>query len=170
MPDSTSRLPKLVTILKKTFSCDLCDYKTAFKSGIRNHINERHIFQVAGCKLCRKSFSSALKLKIHMRKHTKPNIYKCLLCFLDYKRYPQFSKHIEQKHQRQKSEITLVCDICGSTFYIKSRMDRHMKSEHIGPFKCFIENCFRQFSTSFVRRYHHLSYHSQDREVTQLRL
>lgn len=161
---SRTRLPPLVANI---FSCDLCEYRTSRKLNLAIHLDGKHSVKKNKCRTCNKVYDSKIKLNLHIRTvHNKERqTFECSLCSSKscrYKDYKTLRAHVEKHHFKEKFKITWTCDICGEEFYSKKRLDNHINNVHVGPFKCFDNNCKTAFKGSQSRKNHYLFYHNQD--------
>lgn len=92
----------------------------------------------------------------------------CLLCDRKVKAYVTLCRHIEKRHFKDKSKTTFVCDVCGKYYFIKLRLEFHMRFEHFGSFKCFDKSCRKSFTQNNSRRTHFFQFHNNDRKVSKI--
>lgn len=119
------------------------------------------------CQTCYKTYANVIKLKYHIHNsHTKSKENKCLSCDATYKEFHFLCQHVERYHRFKKHLVkTVICDICGTDWFSKYRLDYHMKTYHIGGFKCFYKDCHKGFRMSYDRKKHYLKVHKCKLEV-----
>lgn len=133
------------------------------------HIELRHVFEKSRCKICKKVFHNPTKLNHHLRTHAKDKpVLKCLICESVFGFYATLQRHVQNLHPTEKNKIEHSCDFCGIKFFTKTRLEFHMKKDHIGPFKCFAKDCEKRFADNRTRRSHMILSHKFDIEVNQL--
>lgn len=154
-----------MTLLEKKFKCDLCSFEATRKDIIKYHLNSTHRLEEIACKICKKVYQNVFKMRHHMLIH-RTQRFECPICVSDFKHYGKLQEHVESSHPEKKSEIICTCDVCGITYYSKLQLNKHMRIDHTGPFKCFDKSCFKWFSGAVVRNNHFMSFHSRDIKVS----
>lgn len=158
--NKSSKLPTIDSI-----KCHICGYKPNYKENLIRHIALKHTFEKSQCEICKKIFDNKTKMEIHSkRNHEVLPEYKCQFCEAKYNVYIIFHKHIKNHHPFHKFKIQCFCDICGEEFFSKTRLESHMKLDHLGPFKCFDAKCIKSFTTAATRKKHYLALHNSDHE------
>ncbi|XP_023951330.1 zinc finger protein 343 isoform X2 [Bicyclus anynana] len=120
---------------EKPHSCDLCDYKCAYKSILARHKKSHTGVKPFVCDICSYKCKEKHNLFMHMRIHTGEKPFTCDLC--DYK---CAQKHNLLTHMRiHTREKPYSCDICDYKCLRKSTLVRH-KRVHTGekPHSCDI--------------------------------
>jgi KRAB domain-containing zinc finger protein len=165
----TEELHKVVggeVIATKTFSCDLCIYKTLKKQDFTKHISTVHKKQKTPCPECGKHLVNVAEhIKLVHRKekrfHCAECEYKC--CFSS-----DLQKHIDSVHRRlkhscpecrkeivnvaehirlvHKRETQFKCHQCNYTAYKKQDLKKHLTSVH--KTTCTVNNFSRIASIS----------------------
>ena len=137
-----------IHFLKKSFSCNLCDYKTKFSKNLKIHAR---IHNKTKCKICSKLVSD---LKEHQRKVHREMRFACDAC--NYKTNVKSSirlhilnhnksrcpickklvadivRHVKNVHT---SERLFSCDVCDYKTKVSSSLRRH-KITHEKPSEC----------------------------------
>lgn len=130
----------------------------------------KHKVDVCICKICKKLCGNLNKLKSHMKKtHSikkDKRRHECIICGDGFTAYSNIKTHFAKEHTGLFSKFTFNCDICDENLLSKLQIERHILSEHAKPVKCLDKTCFKSFSSIFVRRTHHLTYHNRDRKVS----
>lgn len=156
-------------LINAYYYCDFCSYKTNNKNNLARHIGLRHFYEKSHCKICKRVFHNPTKLNLHLRTHAKDKpAFKCLICESVFGFYVTLRRHVENLHPTEKKKIEYSCDFCGVVFFTKTRLEFHMKKDHIGPFKCLAEDCEKRFADNRTRRSHMILSHKFDIEVNQL--
>lgn len=107
-------------IIKYTYLCTICGYRTPKKSCYNDHQNTHSIKKEIKCKYCDYCTNKAVNLKTHERIHTNCKPYKC-----DFKdcNYSCTAKSGLNSHKLQHypEENMLYCDKCQyKTVYLQS--------------------------------------------------
>ncbi|XP_038217112.1 zinc finger protein Xfin-like [Zerene cesonia] len=140
---------------RKTYSCDICDYKTKCKTTLEGHKNNKHYqkrphkcstceksFYTKSalaehikthrqtkdiiCEICGDSFYHSKSLKDHLKLHLNDKTYECYVCNHRFVNLSRVNNHMKQKHGEKKE----FCVVCGKRFVFKKDMRRHMKLVH----------------------------------------
>lgn len=123
---------KLIHSGEKPFNCSLCEFKCRRKSRLAQHIKSHD--KNHPCPVCKKLFSSASSVELHMAKHTGIKPFKCELCEFSTARKLYMKKHMLIKHSAIKP---FLCTECGHTCSTEADLTRHVFS-HTGerPYVC----------------------------------
>lgn len=173
-----------------THCCAECDYKTKFKSSLKNHYIRKHTNNYDfSCEQCGKRFKMEWDLKFHLSTHNAPE-HMCDICGGLYK-----SKYLLVKHRRtvHLNEYKYRCTFCSNRFLLQENLDIHVLqhnqnyqcgvcdkifkskkylSNHVAthttmrPHKCSI--CSRGFRTSSKRNIHFLTHSSEKPHVCNI--
>ena len=109
------------------YSCDECDYKTMLPKEFKKHWGYRHDHSTKRfpCDQCHYSATYLHVLKTHIQGVHEGVKYPCDLC--DYKgRKADVIKHKNNIHKK----IRIPCDFCTSTFATEDALRLHKKSKH----------------------------------------
>lgn len=98
--------------IKKTFSCNICDYKTAFKNNFELH-KGRHAVK-STCLVCKKPVAS---LKTHMLTH-KPKV-PCPIC------QKLLAKYYMKEHVKSHVGRSIKCDNCDEVLGSKGELRKY---------------------------------------------
>ncbi|XP_028162491.1 zinc finger protein 431-like [Ostrinia furnacalis] len=142
------------------FFCDICEKGYVKKDGLRSHLKIDHGFgKVLKCKVCKKKFIRASKLKNHMVKHTKEKNFCCDQCGSKFVTQAGLVYHV----RLHTGERPFVCELCDERFVSASRLMEHKHRKHFGPTKqCSI--CPKKFVKSSqlkTHMYRHSNPHSK---------
>lgn len=96
---------------KKTFTCNICDYKTAAKRNLQKH-KLVHAATVE-CLICHKKVTS---LKQHMRSHRPKK--RCLIC------KKMYANRNMAEHMKRHDRKSYKCESCEQTFDKKEYLRR----------------------------------------------
>ncbi|XP_023947417.2 zinc finger protein 260-like isoform X2 [Bicyclus anynana] len=137
--------PKVKTNIgaKIFYSCDTCDYKTAYKNYLSRHKRTHTGEKPYSCEICNFATADKSHLITHMRTHTGEKPYCCDIC--DYKcvRKSNLIRH-KKTHTGEKP---YSCELCNFTTADKSNLLTHNRT-HTGekPYCCEICNykCIRK--------------------------
>jgi len=100
----------------KKYKCDLCTFKSSFKSSLKLHIQVNHFAEILKCSLCAKKFKSKVHLVKHFANmHTDRLLKTCIHC-------KQKVKNITNFHLLSK-----VCKICNKSIPCRGINEQHKK-------------------------------------------
>lgn len=158
------------TALKK-FACDMCNYRTSFKSNLHKHIRTHGGVKECLCNICGYKCFFKATLKKHFRIHTGDQPFLCSYCTYRCSFKSNLVRHMkkhtgEEKkfacavceykcalkqsfviHMRKHTgEKPFVCNVCGYRCTLNSNLVQHMNS-HSGekPYACNF--CEKRYST-----------------------
>ena len=110
------------------YNCNICQYSTAEKGYLSNHIKSQHIYQRFFCNIC--DYESTQKS--HLSTHTK-NIHKTgekVICPDCNKTIKMFNINNHKKLFHSGEHIQYNCDICNFQTIHKFHLKRHKLSVH----------------------------------------
>ena len=159
------------------FVCDKCDFKTAVKINLQDHIDVKHNGIKPCCTYCDfQTINPSL-----LRKHTKiihKNGSKCNLicdeCSHEGKNWKDFRAHLKSSHPEYFKEKVLVgndeaiyndplkrnvkCTKCDKTFSFFQDMKKHVKAVHEGVKyncdQCDFQSGYKNMLRNHVRKVH----------------
>ena len=133
----------------KAYNCTLCDYKTNRKDGLKEHFEWHHGGSLT-CDICRRTFNTTGKLKLHMerihgsdaeRNTDKYTVtysdadgklgFKCNVCNQELSSKQNAINHYEALHVR-KNEVDepKPCELCGIVLEDARSFQSHMTRVH----------------------------------------
>lgn len=123
-------------LFKKRFSCNLCDYRSKYKSNLVNHNQTIHLPRnpnLNKCKKCGKNFSNKGHLNRHLKICGQTEEFKrslmrfsCDHCELKTDSKFHLKDHIHSKHMPRDSN-TNKCKKCGKTYASLMSFNCHKK-------------------------------------------
>ena len=148
---------------QKVFKCSICDYKTALKPHLKQHLESVHQgIKPFKCTLCEYKASLKVSLKKHMESvHEGIKPFKCSICDYETAVQPHLKRHIESAHKGFKP---FKCDICNYETAQKSNLKRHIELVHEGTkklpklpklpklFMCDFPDCGKTFFEKNAKR------------------
>ena len=106
----------------KPFTCEFCDYRTAFRKTLRKHEKKLHAGMKAyKCDLCNYKAIDSTDLNAHKLKH-KAEHYVCVICDLKCGTFSKLKKH-RFVHSEEKY---YTCDLCDFTTRKRKNLRKHM--------------------------------------------
>lgn len=153
---------------KLTFSCDNCDYRTAFKESIRGHMVKHQVERKFYCPHCvGKSFKTKNALQWHIKsiheKQKKVLMLRCEYCDDVLRGNASYKAHVNVKHLR---ESVYVCKEpgCDEKFINRISYIQH-KAQHAGiSYPC--TECHRIFYTK-AKINQHMKQHTRPEKCEQ---
>ncbi|CAH2044028.1 unnamed protein product, partial [Iphiclides podalirius] len=110
----------------KTYSCDLCDKRFKFKSGLVIHKSVHNPTPKKTCEVCGKTFHILAQYRRHYVYHANERKYGCETCG---KRFNTLD--ILRVHKRTHTdERPFTCNECGKTFRTAGCVSRHKRIVH----------------------------------------
>ena len=102
-------------VRRRHWMCSACKEEVTFvrKEALTRHKEEKHA--AVYCHWCIKSFKS----EADKEKHMSDGHYKCLLCRIYLKAFPDFERH-----------IATFCHLCSTSFRNPSQLDAHVQTMH----------------------------------------
>jgi KRAB domain-containing zinc finger protein len=88
----------------KKYRCLKCNFRSAYKDDVKNHISRMHGEKILPCPNCSKCFSSSYTLKFHIKRvHSPPKV--CTHC-------NKGCRHIKQHMKQEKCKRCLKVLLC----------------------------------------------------------
>lgn len=142
----------------RPYNCNLCSFKSSYKSSLIQHKKRHMIGAFIKCLICQKLFLKQTEYMIHKKVHTGEEEFKCRYC--DF--VTSISTRILIKHELTHNNITdFDCSLCEFTTKARIRFERHLRT-HFEP-KSNIQKCTQCEFTSDIpskfkthRRRHYL--------------
>jgi len=154
-----------ITIHLSLVECQFCNKMLKFNY-IKSHLK---IFHATGqkfqCKICSKSFKSALYLNNHEKTHNKS--HKCEIC---NKMYPSLGRLNHHKKEIHENLRIFECEICSKKFNQKYHMQNHQKihdKNRLKSFKC--HRCDYETDAKQSMKFHQAFHERQDKKVAAMR-
>lgn len=115
---------------EKKFKCGQCEKSFNFSGDLARHKRVHENVKPYSCHLCPKSFVQSYALRLHINVHNKVK-YTCDLCASDFSSKPTLKKHMT----KCLNGIAVI------------RTPRSSSGIERERYKCFSENCEREFSS-----------------------
>jgi len=110
------------------YPCDQCDYTFKFSSGLRQHIQTKHVGIRYPCDRCEYNATTPGHLKQHKESKHEGIRYPCDQC--DYK--ATTSSTLKKHKQSIHEGLRYPCDQCDYVATTSSNLKKHKKSKHEG--------------------------------------
>eukprot|EP00088_Acartia_fossae_P007069 TRINITY_DN13283_c0_g1_i7.p1 TRINITY_DN13283_c0_g1~~TRINITY_DN13283_c0_g1_i7.p1 ORF type:complete len:528 (+),score=103.60 TRINITY_DN13283_c0_g1_i7:64-1584(+) len=175
MKDLKSHMKTQHDLKLRNYSCGTCREIFHDVPSLQLHINETNHKSESNCNICGKVFHHESYLQRHIEiRHSQK--LKCEECGESLASKSDLRKHKNEVHNRLKEKICTICgasvvagsyfrhmsyhgekkfhcEMCGKSFYIKHKLDEHMRT-HTGetPFGC--EICGKAFTASRILSRH----------------
>ncbi|XP_063899196.1 zinc finger protein 91-like [Helicoverpa armigera] len=139
----------------RNFICEECGAGFITKHRLSVHAYNKHKIDTIQCNICKKTFGSQLKHKIHYDTvHRLLKKYKCSKCDEKFIDYFTRQKHLVEVHNVEP--ILYKCKVCDRGFNRKFSLTLHVKRCHLAQkdFQC--QFCSYQCFTNTELKEHHL--------------
>lgn len=145
------------------YPCPSCDKKFSTWNARYFHVQEHHtVHDKHVCEICSIGFSTAYKLKLHIRRHTGERPYTCEKCQATFS-----MRQLLTMHLRRHSDIRKYpCLVCEKRFKVPKDLRQHMVT-HTGIRKHKCEICEKAFTQAHVLRNHMKIHKSQSVTTTE---
>ena len=120
----------------KKYSCDVCEFRTNYRSSLLRHVNSTHgkikrgksIFTCSATRRCKYKTTNSNQLRRHMATvHDK--VYSCQHCEFKTNNKKILEKHKIQQH-RGKSRAIHSCGVCKLAFTTRENFQQHLDEAH----------------------------------------
>ncbi|XP_055295232.1 zinc finger protein OZF-like [Sitodiplosis mosellana] len=162
----------------RQFECDICEYKTKFKSNLTRHMRIHSGEKPSECSICFKSFTTNSQLLRHSMTHKDELPHACSKCgrrftSLEDKRihekrcqrsliacnqchYKTVYKHCLKQHMQWKhgAKRSIECEICSKEFIRQLDLNRHLSTIHSAQFPFECSKCFGGYATEGMKNAH----------------
>lgn len=130
---------------KWQISCAECGKTFRSKYGHTLHIKNKHNMDFKYlCSVCGQGFNQAIQYSHHCRRHQHQiKVDTCPLCKTEFMGLGSLKRHLETCNKT--SSYPHHCDICGSGFSTKAKLQEHNKGKHEeARYSCWI--CYKKFN------------------------
>lgn len=110
----------------KSYSCDLCDKKFKFKSGLSIHRAVHDPVPKKTCEVCGKTFHIMAQYRRHFAYHANERKFSCDTCGKRFNTLDILKVHIRM----HTDERPFSCQECGKTFRTAGCVSRHKRIVH----------------------------------------
>lgn len=138
----------------KPQECNFCGKKFEAFDQYTYHVRYYHTDKSIKCPYCDEHFRVRSRLLIHIDvNHTNGHNYKCNQCQYTAKNYASVNRHRRIMHMPKSETHKNVCNICGKSFLVQSRLKVHMKSHSDDkPHVCAM--CGRGYKFEYLLKRH----------------
>lgn len=110
----------------RPYVCKICDATFRKHRELKQHTRTIHSTKQFKCSLCAYIAKHKGKLTEHIKSiHEKP--FKCSMCSYRTGEKSKIVQHIANKHT---TELSFICEICGSGFKTKTSLQNHRQNIH----------------------------------------
>ena len=155
----------------RDYKCDKCDYATARKDNLADHITRVHGEKGFKCVCCENVYSSKKELILHLAKvHEKLKVIECDECDYATSKGKEMKRHVEKQHLKKgaarKEDTIHKCDQCNYASSNRSKLVRHVRGVHnkIKDYKC--DQCSYAWTNKRYLMKHLKEVHNVIREYT----
>lgn len=122
---------------REPYQCDLCNYTTQLKNGMRGHIESKHLKKYQNrpketviCGICNHVCVTKDMYYNHMRSHqeTEERPHKCAKCNLHFRKQKTLDKHNRQMHIVE--DLPFACSLCISARFLSEEILNLHKKRH----------------------------------------
>lgn len=142
----------------KKFKCAVCDKDFLSKTGLRQHLETIHAYELHGEHKCHcgKVFNTFLKLKTHKNYVHDANQKECKECSKTFKNGASLRTHKFLKHGKK-----VPCEICKRMIREGFFMSEHLKTHQPPTFKCKFKRCSKLFHKKLLLSQHYRMHHTK---------
>lgn len=144
---------KLNKKVKKSLSCDICNYRTLHRSGIIRHMNRWHMgpnfVKPYCCDICGARMSEPGNLKTHKLSHTGEKPFPCSFESCQSRFFSSSDRKIHMR--KHLGEKPYECAQCPEAFISQYLLTTHIRTKHSDhrPFSCDACGKSFKFATSY---------------------
>ena len=110
----------------KKYMCDICDYRTGWKTALENHMVRHSDEKPYVCNVCGMGFKMEYCLKKHSHTHSEVRNHKCEYCGKAFK----MRKHLNEHTKIHTGKSGGYCEICKKSFTQKYNLTLHNLKHH----------------------------------------
>ena len=114
---------------RRNVNCEQCPQVFRSKEGLQRHVQMHDIEREFPCDKCNLRFEEQFVLRRHIKlSHEQiTEMVKCTLCEKKFKIKHSLQQHTRLVHNKEKNH---GCTECGSKFFSRSKLTRHVNSKH----------------------------------------